>query len=178
MRMIKVLGMTVAMVVAAGATAFAKPEANKSAVTPLPKAATLADNVVVAPGQAPPATNPPAAPAQTAVQPVEAVPVDNTPRRTTVVHEEPNHNYMSTIAVSALMGGVAGALVGGAIYYLGDQDHPRNIAYWAAGGVLVGTGVGLVQIMAQESRVDNATAMHLPTDPAPTVRVGLARVTF
>jgi hypothetical protein len=176
MHALKTVGLAVAMVVTTAATGFAKPVADKAPVAPLPKAATLADNVVVTPGQSP-ASNPQPTPAQ-AVQPVETVPVDTTPRRQTVVHEEPNHNYMGTIAVSALMGGVAGALVGGAIYYLGDQDHPRNIAYWAAGGVLVGTGVGLVQIMAQESRVSNATAMHLPTDPAPTFRVGLARVTF
>jgi hypothetical protein len=176
MRSIKVLGMTVVVTMLGTSVAFAKPLAERAPIAPLPKAATLADNVVVAPGQSP-VTSPQAAPPQ-AVQPVETVPVDTTPRRTTVVHEEPNHNYMSTIAISALMGGVAGALVGGAIYYLDDQNHPQNIAYWAAGGVLVGTGVGLVQIMAQESRVNNATAMHLPNDPVPTYRLALARLTF
>jgi hypothetical protein len=176
MRSIKILGMTVGVAMLTAATAFAKPVAEGAPVAPLPKAMTLADNVVVSPG-ASPVTTPQPAPPQAAT-PVAVEPVDTTPRRTTVVHEEPNHNYMGTIAVSALMGGVAGALVGGAIYYLGDQDHPRNIAYWAAGGVLVGTGVGLVQIMTQESRVNNAAAMHLPTDPAPTYRLALARVSF
>ena len=176
MRSIKVLGMTVMLTMLGTSVAFAKPVADRAPIAPLPKAATLADNVVVTPGQSPASNPQPSPPA--AVQPVETVPVDTTPRRTTVVHEEPNHNYMSTIAVSALMGGVAGALVGGAIYYLGDQDHAQNIAYWAAGGVLVGTGVGLVQVMTQETRINNATAMHLPSDPAPTYRLALMRVAF
>ncbi len=176
MRSIKVLGMTVVLTVLGTSVALAKPVADKAPIAPLPKAAMVADNVVVTPGQSPVTNTQPVAPA--AVQPVETVPVDTTPRRTTVVHEEPNRNYMSTIAISALMGGVAGALVGGAIYYLDDQNHPQNIAYWAAGGVLLGTGVGLVQIMTQESRINNATAMHLPSDPVPTYRLALARVAF
>jgi hypothetical protein len=167
--------MAVLMTMVGTSMAFAKPAADKAPIAPLPKAALLADNVVVTPGQAPPVTNAPTTPAP---QQVNVEPVDTTPRRTTVVHEEPNRNYMGTIAVSALMGGVAGALVGGAIYYLGDQDHAQNIAYWAAGGVLVGTGVGLVQVMTQETRINNATAMHLPSDPAPTYRLALARVAF
>ena len=175
MRATKILGMAVLMTMVGTAVAVAKPAADKAPIAPLPKAALLADNVVVTPGQAPPVTNTQTTPAP---QPVMVEPVDTTPRRTTVVHEEPNRNYMSTIAVSALMGGVAGALVGGAIYYLGDQDHAQNIAYWAAGGVLVGTGVGLVQVMTQETRINNATAMHLPSDPAPTYRLALARVAF
>jgi hypothetical protein len=86
---------------------------------------------------------------------------------------------MTTIAVSALMGAVAGALAGGAIYYLGDQNHAERIGYWAAGGVLVGTGVGLTQIMVQESRASQATAMNRPSsDPAPTFRLALYRTQF
>ena len=176
MRATKILGMAVLMTMVGTSVAFAKPVTESAPIVPVPKAALLADNVVVTPGQAPPVTNPPATSVQ--VQPAAVEPVDTTPRRTTVVHEEPNRNYMGTIAVSALMGGVAGALVGGAIYYLGDQEHAQNIAYWAAGGVLVGTGVGLVQVMTQETRINNATAMHLPTDPAPTYRLALARVAF
>ena len=68
------------------------------------------------------------------------------PTNRTVVTEDRPHNYMGTIAFSALMGGVLGALVGGAVYYLDNQDHPYNIAYWAAGGVLVGTGVGIINV--------------------------------
>jgi hypothetical protein len=177
MRAIKILGMAVMMTMVGTSVAFAKPATDKAPIAPLPKAALVADNVVVTPGQSAPVTNPQPTQAQ-AVQPVAVEPVDTTPRRSTVVHEEPNKNYMGTIAVSALMGGVAGALVGGAIYYLGDQDNAQNIAYWAAGGVLVGTGVGLVQVMTQETRISNATAMHLPTDPAPTYRLALMRVAF
>ncbi len=83
---------------------------------------------------------------------------------------------MGTIAGGAFMGGAAGALIGGAIYFLGNQNHPDNIAYWAAGGVLVGTGVGITQIMVQESRVSQATAQS--SDPAPTLRLALYQTRF
>lgn len=141
----------------------------------------LADNVVVTPsGGTPPGGN---------VQnttPAPAVPAQQTavvesPRSSHVVHSEvePNHNYMGTVAVSALMGGLVGVLVGGSIYFLGDQTHARNIAYWGAGGVLLGVGVGVVQIVVQEDRVSNATALNkLPGDPAPTLRLALWRTSF
>jgi hypothetical protein len=133
----------------------------------------LAD--VVVNGQQPAPTP---APAPVVVQPQEApAPVVETPaRHTTVIEHEP-HNYMSTIALSALMGGVAGVLVGGAIYYLADnRQHSTRILYWGAGGVLVGTAVGVVQVASEESRLDRAAA--LPTDPAPTYRLALYDLSF
>jgi hypothetical protein len=126
----------------------------------------------------------PAAPAVVPVAPVAApapAPVVETPAHTsqTTVVEHEQHNYMSTVAVSALMGGLAGALVGGSLYFLEDnQNHGRRIAYWAAGGVLVGAGVGITQIVVQEDRVDRATASRLPTDPAPTLRLALLNRSF
>ena len=141
----------------------------------------LADSVVVTPqGSAPqqPAT---------AVQPVAAAPMVQTPapvvaeprtRKVVNADVQPNHNYMSTIAVSALMGGVAGGLIGGAIYYLGDRNDAMNIAYWAAGGVLVGTGVGLINIFTDESRADRAAGAQLPRDPVPTYRLSLLQTRF
>lgn len=144
----------------------------------------LADNVVVTPGnQAAPAAAQPAAQQvvvpQSNAAPAQAAPVVEDTRHTNVHAEvrEP-HNFMSTIAVSAIMGGVAGALVGGAIYYLGDRDHAVNIGYWAAGGVLLGTGIGITQVMVQESRVSNATASRFSSDPARTYRLALYRVHF
>ena len=143
----------------------------------------FADNVIVgtqpsAPAQAAPA---PSAPAPVVVQPVQPaasqpVVVDNPSRRVVSTEVEPTHSYMGTIAGSAFAGGAAGALVGAAIYFLGSQTHPYNIAYCAAGGVLVGTGVGIAQVMVQESRVDRATAMA--TDPAPTLRLALYQTRF
>jgi hypothetical protein len=145
----------------------------------------FADNVIV--GSQP--TSPPApvaasptTPAAVVVQPTQPaaaqpVVVDD-PAHRTVVHTDvtPTHSYMGTIFGSAFMGGAAGALIGGAIYFLGNQTHPYNIAYWAAGGVLVGTGVGIAQIMVQESRVSQATAMA--ADPAPTLRLALYQTRF
>lgn len=135
----------------------------------------VADNVVVTPQPGMPATQ--AAP----VQPVAAAPVAVDPGPRKVVHAEvaSSHNYMTTIAVSALMGGLVGGLVGGAVYYLGDRNHAVNIAYWAAGGVLVGTGVGIMQLVVQENRVSEATTLRkLPSDPAPTLRLALYRTRF
>lgn len=178
-------GAVVALLMAATSTAQATTAATESARPATMRMRMVADNVVVSPGGAPaPAAAP--APSQTVVVPqasapvAQAAPVVEEPSKRTNVHVEAkeNNNYMSTIFVSALMGGLAGGLIGGAIYYLGDQDHAINIAYWAAGGVLVGTGVGITQIMIQESRVSNATASRFPSDPAPTYRLALVNVKF
>lgn len=187
MKLINVLGVSVMLTAMSGSAALAKTtfdasrSGNEAAVVPLPKANTLADSVVVTPQNQPAqpvaaaATTAPAAP-NVNVEPAQPTYVE--PRKT-VVHENEHQNYMSTIAVSALMGAVAGALIGGAIYYLGDnQEHPQRIAYWAAGGVLVGTGVGLVNVMVEESRANRAVASRLPTDPAPTYRLALVNMRF
>lgn len=142
----------------------------------------FADNVIVgSQPTAPPApvAASPTPPAAVVVQPTPSAPaqpvlVDAPAQHTVVV--APTHSYMGTIFGSAFMGGAAGALIGGAIYFLGNQTHPYNIAYWAAGGVLVGTGVGIAQIMVQESRVSQATAMA--ADPAPTLRLALYQTRF
>ena len=188
MKAIKLLGVSVVAVALSASAAFAKVESNTSVVAPLPKAVTLADNVVVTPSsQAAPAPAPAPAPtpAQTQVQvqpaqPVQAVEPVAVPARThrTVVTEDRPRNYMGTIALSALMGGLLGALVGGAVYYLDNQDHAYNIAYWAAGGVLLGTGVGIVNVAADESRADRAVGLNHPKDPVPTYRVSLLNARF
>jgi hypothetical protein len=139
--------------------------------------ARAGDVEIVNPNQpAPPAPQTqvtvPAAPPP--VQPVAVEPVAPPVRKE--VHEDVQapHNIMGTIAVSALMGGVVGALVGGAIYFLGDhQDHAARIGYWAAGGVLLGTGVGIVQVVADESRADQAVSSAWSPNPAHTYRVAL-----
>jgi hypothetical protein len=152
------------VVVLAGAPARADVVVNGSTPAAPPPAAPAPAPVVVQPQPAPVVAPAPV---------VEAPPA----RRTTVVEHE-THNYMSTIAVSALMGGLAGVLVGGSLYFLvDDQQHASRIGYWAAGGVLVGTGIGVTQVVVQESRVERATA-SLPTDPAPTFRLALWRAQF
>jgi hypothetical protein len=107
-------------------------------------------------------------------------PVVVPPSKQKVIHEDVHeHSYMGTIALSALAGGFAGALVGGALYFLSDnQTHPARIGYWAAGGVLVGTGVGVVQVVVQENRAEQAVSRNFETDPAPTFRLALYHVTF
>jgi hypothetical protein len=138
----------------------------------------LADVVVNGAPAAAPAPAPAPAPVVEAPAPAPLVEAPAHTSQTTVVEHE-QHNYMTTIFVSALMGGLAGVLVGGSLYYLADnQTHPGRIGYWAAGGVLVGTGIGLTQIVVQENRVDRATASTLPTDPAPTLRLALFQTQF
>ena len=184
MKAIKLLGVSVVAVALSASAAFAKVDSTTGAVTPLPKAVTLADNVVVTPSsQAAPAPAPTPAQTQVQVQPaqpvqaVEPVAVPAPTHRTVVTQDRPR-NYMGTIAFSALMGGLLGVLVGGAVYYLDDQDHAYNIAYWAAGGVLLGTGVGIINVAAEESRADRAVGMHHPKDPMPTYRVSLLNARF
>jgi hypothetical protein len=133
-----------------------------------------------------PSTGQAAPPAPAAVVPVQPVQeqapvVVPQPQTQRVVHEDVQapHNVMTTITVSALMGGIAGLLVGGAIYFLADnQDHAGRIGIWAAGGVLVGTGVGIVQVAADESRASAAVSQVWSPDPAPTYRLALFRTRF
>ena len=169
------------LTLAVASTANATPTTTEARPSTL-RMRLLADNVVVSPGGTAPAAAPAQAAPQTVVVPQGSAPVaqNDEPARRTNVHADVQgpKNYMSTIAVSALMGGLAGGLVGGAIYFLGDRDNEINIAYWAAGGVLLGTGVGITQVLVQESRVSNATASRFPSDPAPTMRLSLLRVKF
>jgi len=121
------------------------------------------------------------APAATTVAPapVAAAPVAPTsPQRVVHAEAKSNSNYMATVAWSAVMGAVLGAVVGTSIYYLADGQRPRNIAYWAAGGVLLGAGVGVVQVMVQESRTSDALSSRAPRDPAPTFRLALYQRAF
>lgn len=119
---------------------------------------------------------PPVAPMRLAdtviTTPAPTVPAEEPRRevRTDVV--ETHHNYMATMALSAIMGGVLGAVVGVAVYYIDNGERARNIAYWAAGGVLLGAGVGLVEVIVEESRT-SAAMSNAPTDPAPTLRLAL-----
>jgi hypothetical protein len=137
--------------------------------------ARAGDIEVINPQQQPPQQQQPVAAVPAApVQPVAVEPTAPPVRKE--VHEDVSapHNAMATIFVSALCGGLAGLLVGGAIYYLSDhQDHATRIAYWAAGGVLVGTGVGIVQVVADESRASQAVSSVWSPDPAPTYRLAL-----
>lgn len=139
----------------------------------------LADVVVQGQPQQP-APAPAAVPVAPAPAPsVSATTVETPPPRSTYVEHEPRRSYMGTIFISALSGGLAGALVGGSLYFLSDdQHHPARIGYWAAGGVLVGTTVGIIEVAVEESRADRAVATHLPTDPAPTLRLALYQARF
>jgi hypothetical protein len=178
MRSFQWVVVSVSMLASSGSAALAKAGSDAAPVVPLPKASLLADSVVVTPQSSSPPAAQPVTPVAPAALPAAAATVEEAPRRTTVVHEDAPHNYMSTIAVSAIMGAVVGALVGGSIYYLGSQDHASRIGYWAAGGVLLGTAVGVTQLVVQENRADAAVASRFPTDPAPTYRLALLKLRF
>jgi|GEM_PF-2325692 len=142
-------------------------------VTPMVPPLRLAEVEVV--NSNPPQQAAPAA-APVAAAPVAAAPVAAAPQREVVHHHE--GSYMGTIALNALFGALAGGLVGGAIYYLADnQEHAQRIAYWAAGGVLVGAGVGIIQITA-DNRTESVAMSRLPHDPAPTYRLALLTTRF
>ena len=152
MKTTKTLGMAFLGAVLISSTAFAKTT-DRGVVTPLPKAITVADNVVVTP-QGTPAPAP--APAQSTTV-VPAPPAQNVnvepaaaPARNTVHTEHEPKPFMSTIVWSAFLGGLGGALIGGAVYFLDDQQNPERIGYWAAGGVLVGTAVKVGVLVPHE----------------------------
>jgi hypothetical protein len=87
--------------------------------------------------------------------------------------QEPE-NWAGTIAVSALAGGLVGALVGTSIYLLDRPDSPAiNISYWTAGGVLLGVGVGVIQVAVQEKRVEEAVSQRVLDDSEPPRAFGL-----
>ena len=97
MKAIHVLGVSVMAVAMSASAAFAKVTdeskgQTSAAVAPLPKASTLADNVVVAPqGQAAPAPAPApapaAAPTQVNVAPTESAPAYAPPHKTGVTED-------------------------------------------------------------------------------------------
>lgn len=182
MKITKVAGIAM-LVVGVGLTSSAvnAKTTDRGVVTPLPKAITLADNVVVTPQ----GTTPAPAPSSTTtvvpsqpVQPVVVEPAAPAPARHTVHTEHQPKPFMSTIALSAFMGALAGGLVGGAIYFLDDQENPERIGYWAAGGVLVGTGIGIINVVSDENRAERAVSSRLPRDPVPTYRVSLLQTRF
>ena len=181
----KMMGIAFLGAVLSSSAAFAKTT-DRGVVTPLPKAITLADNVVVTPQAAPapapaPAQNTtvvPAQPVQPAAQNVNVEPAAAPARRTVHTEHQPKP-FMSTIVWSAFLGGIGGALIGGAVYFLDDQENPERIGYWAAGGVLVGTAVGIVNVATDESRAERAVSSRtMPRDPVPTFRLSLLQGRF
>jgi hypothetical protein len=190
MKTTKILGMAFLGAVLTSSAAFAKTT-DRGVVTPLPKAITLADNVVVTPQATPapapapqnnttvvPAQQPQPAQSAPAAQNVNVEPAASPARRTVHTEHEPKP-FMSTIVWSAFLGGLGGALIGGAVYFLDDQENPERIGYWAAGGVLVGTAVGIVNVATDESRAERAVSSRtMPRDPVPTFRLSLLQGRF
>jgi hypothetical protein len=104
------------------------------------------------------------APQQVQVQPapqqVQVQPAPVTSKQ--VVTDTHSPSFMATIAKNTFYGAVAGALVGGAIYFI-DRDSMRaaSIGYWAAGGALVGVGVGAIEVATREDRNERAVSQLL-----------------
>jgi hypothetical protein len=105
---------------------------------------------VVVPAPSPPVVVP--------VQPAPAQPVETAPRKTVVVEDKPQ-NFMATIAMSTIFGVVTGALLGAAVYYLDEpRRDPHHIYYWGAGGAVVGMGIGLINVAANQDRSERAVS--------------------
>jgi hypothetical protein len=98
---------------------------------------------------------------------------------TTVVTESNTGNYVATVAGSALAGGLVGALIGGAVFWMDDEDQDwTDLGYWAAGGVLLGAGAGVVQVVVQESRASKAVSERRLRSPGRGFRVAIAEGRF
>jgi hypothetical protein len=113
--------------------------------------------------------NPTPAPAPVVAQPVQTAPVQAAPvaqapatsskETRTVTEERDQGSFMGTVAKDTLYGALTGVVVGGAIYFISGQDtRPVTVAYWAAGGALVGAGVGLVEVMVRQNRREEAVS--------------------
>ena len=116
----------------------------------------LAQNQVVVPAQPAPA---PAQPAPVYVAPAQpAQPVDVSPHKTVVTDDHPS-NFMATIASSTFFGALTGALVGAAVYFLDEpRRDPQHIYFWGGGGALVGLGIGLINVAANEDHRERAVS--------------------
>jgi hypothetical protein len=115
---------------------------------------TTSTTVTAPPAPQPVVTQP--APAPVVVQPAPSPAAPSKSKQ--VITETHSENYMLTIAKSVFFGAVAGALVGTAVYFIDHENHPRNIAYWGAGGAVAGGVVGLVQIAVNENRTEQAVS--------------------
>src|SRR5262252_3587015 len=110
----------VAVLLASSSTVLAKSNADGQAssapIKPIPAARVVADVNVVNPAAPAPAPAPVVVPVQPA--PVQQAPVEAVPPTRKEVHEDVSgpRNYVGTIALSALLGGVAGAAIGWAVY--------------------------------------------------------------
>jgi hypothetical protein len=153
---LKSVAVVLAGVLAAGGVASAEAAttttAGKAAVSAKKREQRLAQNQVVVPAQpAPPAAAPPV---QVAPQPVEVAP----PHKTVVTDDHPQ-NFMATIAESTFFGALTGALVGAAVYFLDDpRRDPQHIYLWGAGGAVVGLGIGLINVAANEDHRERAVS--------------------
>ncbi len=87
-------------------------------------------------------------------------------------------NAMEEVFRDGFYGGLAGALVGGAILAFKDEpgDHLNYIAYGAATGVLVGTVYGLASVSRAFAEVENGKVyVNLPLPHAGISRAGMDR---
>ncbi|MBA2662557.1 MAG: hypothetical protein H0U74_09705 [Bradymonadaceae bacterium] len=109
-------------------------------------------------------------------------------RREVVVPEErvrveqvPPPNYIGVLTRSAFLGGILGGLVGlGGYLISGRTWDPWNIAYFAGGGILVGTAVGLIEIVARDDRAQGSRASleYLERDMPRTLDVRIFNLDF
>ncbi|TXD35339.1 hypothetical protein FRC98_16115 [Lujinxingia vulgaris] len=114
----------------------------------------------------------------------ETDPVEGTQERErqTIITEPESPNYMGVLARNAFLGGITGGLVGTGVYLLSGREYtPWTIAYFAGGGILVGTAAGAVELVVREERNADALAARrymLEHELPKTVRVPLLRIDF
>jgi len=87
-------------------------------------------------------------------------------------------NAMGEVFKDGFYGGLAGALVGGAILAFNDEpgDHLNYIAYGAATGVILGTVYGVASVSRAFTEVENGKVyVSLPLPYTGISRVGLDR---
>jgi hypothetical protein len=83
-------------------------------------------------------------------------------------------NNFSEVLTDGVYGGLAGALVGGAVLAFSDNpgDHLNYLGYGAAIGVFVGTAFGLVSASRSIAEIDDHKVVFHPPMPEISIEPG------
>ncbi len=88
-------------------------------------------------------------------------------RQVIVAAQAEPESYMWTMTKDTFFGGLAGALVGGAVLLVtGFEADPILVAYCAGGGMIAGVGFGVWEIADRRAQLSGPSAMRERATPA------------
>ena len=81
-------------------------------------------------------------------------------RQVFVANHAESEPYMWTLTKDTFFGGLAGALLGGAVLLVsGFEADPMLVAYCAGGGMMAGAGFGVWEVVDRRNQVRGPSAM-------------------